>query len=359
MTYLHRTHRRRRNQFSLRLNCSPLLSFIVLLCCQNSLSAMPLADYHKNLQHAITALDTLVEADEDESSDDYQKRLAETLIAIRTTLPKHQAVESGEEICNVDNSWLHQQLEEFEKATDSERSAVGAQILERIKAIDERITELEGAGTIATSKAEANEKLAAILSRPEYAKKDSEVSAIARLWQELVKWVMSLLPKRAPLEPGSASLFSKFAQIFVVGIALAVIVYVLRMFVPRLMRSREKRVKGKAQPRIVLGERLEPDQSAVDLLADAEALARRGDVRAAIRKAYIALLVELGERKIISLAQHKTNRDYLRSVRDEPSLHSKMIGLTDSFERHWYGLVQATQNDWQNFRAGYNSALQE
>jgi hypothetical protein len=114
----------------------------------------------------------------------------------------------------------------------------------------------------------------------------------------------------------------------------------------------------KKEPRIVLGERLEPDATATDLLSEAEALARQGDLRAAIRKAYIALLVELGDRKVISLAQHKTNRDYLNSLRTLPQLHSRMRGLTDSFERHWYGFVAATPNDWQDFRSGYHAALE-
>ena len=106
-----------------------------------------------------------------------------------------------------------------------------------------------------------------------------------------------------------------------------------------------------------MGEKLEPDQSAVDLLAEAEALAQRGELRAAIRKAYIALLVELGERKIISLAQHKTNRDYLGAVRDRESLYTYVKQLTDSFERHWYGFANATDADWHAFRDGYKQAL--
>jgi hypothetical protein len=124
-----------------------------------------------------------------------------------------------------------------------------------------------------------------------------------------------------------------------------------------MLRSRRPKKKGKARARIVLGERLEPDQSALDLLSEAEALARRGELRAAIRKAYIALLVELGERKIISLAQYKTNRDYLRAVREVEPLYGNVKQLTDSFERHWYGLAQATETDWLAFRSTYKQAL--
>jgi Domain of unknown function (DUF4129) len=122
-------------------------------------------------------------------------------------------------------------------------------------------------------------------------------------------------------------------------------------------RSRKTRMKKRREARIVLGERLEPEASATDLLSEAESLARNGELRAAIRKAYIALLVELGDRKVISLAQSKTNRDYLRAVSSLPSLYSNMSGLTDSFERHWYGFAQTSLTDWQDFKAGYHAAL--
>jgi hypothetical protein len=31
--------------------------------------------------------------------------------------------------------------------------------------------------------------------------------------------------------------------------------------------------------------------------------------------------------------------------------------LTDSFERHWYGVAKATETDWMVFRSGYEKAL--
>ena len=126
---------------------------------------------------------------------------------------------------------------------------------------------------------------------------------------------------------------------------------------PRLLHNRRTKRKVTEGARIVLGERLEPDQSATDLLSEAEALARAGDLRAAIRKTYIALLLELGERKIITLEQHKTNHDYLRAVRRIERLYPNVKQLTDSFELHWYGLARATETDWQAFRSGYKQAL--
>ena len=217
--------------------------------------------------------------------------------------------------------------------------------------------EIEKATSRTTDKAQDSRKLAEILQRPEYTKKVEQKSALARLIEDFLKWLQGWMPKRAPISSGSASVISKTAQIFVIALAVGVLLFVLKLFLPRLLRNRKSKKKEKAKARIVLGEHLEPDQSALDLLNEAEALARRGELRAAIRRAYIALLVELGERKIISLAQHKTNRDYLSAVRQVEPLYGNVKQLTDSFERHWYGLAQATENDWLAFRSVYKQAL--
>jgi hypothetical protein len=169
--------------------------------------------------------------------------------------------------------------------------------------------------------------------------------------------ISRLLPKQSPVGESGATAISRISQILVILIALAAIGYAAWLFVPRFLKRRPARKTVKETARVVLGEELEPDQSAADLLAQAEALARSGDLRGAIRRGYIALLVELADRKLISLAQHKTNRDYLRSVKGSGSLHRKMESLTNNFELHWYGLVPAEEHDWVAFRAGYKDTL--
>ena len=109
----------------------------------------------------------------------------------------------------------------------------------------------------------------------------------------------------------------------------------------------------------MLGERLEADQTASDLLDEAEGLARAGELRGAIRKAYVALLCELGDRGVVRLAQHKTNRDYLDAVRRaaRPRLYTEMLPLTSDFELHWYGLRAASDADWQSFKTRCRAVL--
>ncbi len=259
---------------------------------------------------------------------------------------------------SVDNSWLHQELDKYAADTSTGRYDLLKRITELVKALDERLEELEtpAVGTSA-SKADESRKLEEILRRPEYAHQVAQENAITRLVKRFFKWILSWLPRPKPMSPGGVGILSRIAQWVVILLALGVLAFVLRLFLPRLFRNRRPKKTRKEKARIVLGETLQPDQTAFDLLSEAEALARRGELRAAIRRAYIALLVELGDRKIISLAQYKTNSDYLRAMREIEPLYRNVKQLTDSFERHWYGLAQANETDWLAFRSAYNQAL--
>ena len=334
-----------------------VLSIILVTLCAGMSSARPLSEYRMHVQQAISALDTLTQSDEGETDEARLTRFTETLAAVRNVLPATENVEWEQTTFKVDNSWLHRELEKVEKAPAASQGTSLTPITERLQALSNRLEEIERAKVIAASKAEATKKLNEILQRPEYIRNRKDESALTRLARDLMKWLQNLFPKTRPLSPGGASLFTTLAQIFVVVLALAVIVYVVKLFAPRMFQQRSTKKKGKRRPMIVMGEKLEPDQSSVDLLADAESLARRGELRAAIRKAYIALLVELGDRKTISLAQHKTNRDYLGSMRGLEPLYGNVKQLTESFERHWYGFANATEADWLAFRNGYKRAL--
>jgi hypothetical protein len=333
-----------------------IVGFLILTT--SAAEAIPISQYHNEIRRALTALDTLAQRDETEDAPAYEARTAGTVNVVRNLLPQAESVEWNGSSVNVDNSWLHQELDKYSSAKHEERTELLSRIKERLKALDDRLNEAEstGASHIA-NKADESRKLAEILQRPEYARKIKQESALARLLNQFVKWFQSLFPKPKAVSPGTAGVFTTIAQVFVIVLAIAVLAFIVKLFLPRLLRPRRAKKKAKPGARIVLGEKLEPDQSATDLLTEAEGLARRGELRAAIRKAYIALLVELGERKILSLAQHKTNRDYLRAVRDVEPLYGNVKKLTDSFEQHWYGFAHATETDWRAFRSAYEQAL--
>ena len=334
--------------------CTVLLS-ILLFVCPARVAAIPISEYEQNIKNAIVSLEELVTDDEEEIPDDYEDQLNQTLAEIRGTLPRNQTVESDGEVYNVDNTWLHQALDELRQAAN--RSERIEQIIARLTAMDTRVVERQQQTQTLESKDAAKQRLETILARPEYASSAKGPNALTRLWRDFLEWIKKFLPKPRTTQPGAGAWLEGVAKILVIVAAAALVVFLGRLLIGRFKRTKKIKPPRKKEPRIVLGERLAPEQTSTDLLSEAEALARSGDLRAAIRKAYIALLVELGDRKIISLAQHKTNRDYLNALRPLPPLHSRMRGLTDSFERHWYGFAEANQTDWQNFREGYLAAL--
>jgi hypothetical protein len=341
---------------------SRLFAALALTCVFAPLTitfAATLDDY----QHRVTAAAALVEelrgAGEDESNPQPETFITTNLIRVRQMIPAKETVVLDGLSVPVDNSWLHEELSAYEKSsTTQKRSESLARIAERLHAINDRIQEIHRQKIDAASDKDADKgRLAEILRRSEYISKAPEGSALERLLERIIRWLAKLFPRPVPRAPGGGSpLIANIAQILVVGICIAAIAFLIWRFGPRFMQSRRKK-KKKPEARIILGERLEPDQTAADLLAQADALAGSGDLRSAIRKAYIALLCELGDRKLISIAQYKTNRDYLYSVRDKVSLYSSMRKLTTRFELHWYGLVPAGENDWSDFRNDYQKTL--
>jgi len=336
-----------------RYSLAAVFGVLFLFLFPATAAAIPIAEYHSNIKYAISTLGQL-----SQSGHSFDSELPAAVERVRTRLPKHETVEVEGEVYNVDNSWLHKELDELEKA--DKRSERLAYIVWTLQAIETRVAERANpGGAPAENKQWARTRMESILARPEYAADTGGENAAIRAIREFFEWLAKFLPRPRAGNAGGVHWLTRLAQILVIGLAVALLLYVLKTLYVRFSgRSRKPKTSRKREARIVLGERLEPEATATDLLSEAEALARQGDLRAAIRKAYIALLVELGDRKMISLAHHKTNRDYLNSLRSVPQLHSRMRGLTDSFERHWYGFADATANDWQDFRAGYLAALQ-
>ena len=339
--------------------CSRLLLLVTALCFAGaSAAAIPLSNYHSAVTDAIAEVETVINRGGHETDEDYQTRLTAAIEKVRAALPKDQQVEFERDTWTTNNTWLHIALDHLERSPAEERPAKLESLLEALNALDERLTEFEDAERVDEHKGASKQKLESILARPEYTSEAQGPNALTKLLRDFIRWIESLLPKESAVAPGRARFISRAIMIVIVAVAALMILYVLWLLFKRFKGPVKVKARKKREPRIVLGERLQPEQTATDLLSEAETLARSGDLRAAIRKGYIALLVELGDRNLITLAQYKTNRDYLRSVSNVPQLHSPLKRLTESFERHWYGVAQATPNDWQDFRARYREAMQ-
>lgn len=352
-----------------RRRASPLLCAAAVLLLSSLLPsavarAATLEDYRGRVHDALIALDTLAAPGDESGAEDYEADYeaneAAVLKRVRERLPARERVEWGGGTAEVDNSWLYDALDAYgriRRDDAEERAAALAHMKERLAALEQRLARAEAAlspDAPRRDKEAEKGRLASILRRPEYNRAQSqEGNALKRLFEQIRKWLRELFPRPAPIKPGTTPALSRAAQFFIYGLCLAVVGLLLWKYGPALFRRGwPQRVAPRREPRVVLGEELAPEQTASDLLSEAERLARGGDVRGAIRKAYVALLCELADRRIVRLARHKTNRDYLRDVRRErAALYREMQPLTLNFERHWYGLEAATQDDWADFRA--------
>ncbi len=323
-----------------------------------------LVDYISKLEAARSDVDTLIaDVENIRTGKRNLVRSEAVILRIRETLPPGLKIEVPGGIIESDTQWLIAELDDLESRVNlSEKTSILIGIKERLNSIADRLDELNQAAASERSKDEDKQKLAEILRREEYQKPEPPKESLIERWlRELMEWIRNAFPSPniSPSSGSSGSSFSFVLQMLLyLGLAVA-IGFLIYRFVPFLASQSGGRSKKKKADRVILGERIDANASAHDLFSEADDLARTGDVRLAIRKGYIALLCELSDRKLIGLARHKTNRDYLRDVRKRPRLFENMTGMTRTFEQHWYGLKQIEASEWEDFRATYQRAVND
>ncbi len=347
------------------------VKFIFAVCAlfalfSNSAFGKTLAEYKSNVAEARNLALQLLYPDEEitASTAEYENFEKNALEKIRKNIPPSEKIEWKNSTIETDNRWLAEKLDAYQKAAanSDERLYILSEISERLDAIGKKLAEIENPPLSQRTKDEDKRKLSEILKREEYKKADeNDKSLFQRMYDAVMRWLAELFPE-PDIKPGQISGFGQFSSIVVYGffaLIIAGIGYLIYKFAPQFVRRFRLREKKEKSDRVILGETLSADQDASDLFSEAEKLAREGNLRGAIRKGYIALLCELSDRKIIGLSQHKTNRDYLRDVKQRKGgeLYQNMNGLTSNFERHWYGFKSADEKDWEEFKNDYKKAI--
>lgn len=337
------------------------LLFCVFIAALTSVSAATPSEYRSRIDHARLLVDEL----RDYSGSNDRTNEQRTIVAILKFVPDTEKIEWAGSSVETGNQWLKNNLDLFAAETKQEkREAILDAIGERLLAISQSVGELDLPGKTESSKDADKQKLAEILGRPEYQKPEvNEESLFQKWWRRFLEWIESLFP-RAPLAPTPAqgpdlTPFKLILQVVVFAAVIGLVGFLLWKFAPYFSRLVGSATNKETGDRVILGERIGENESAADLFREAERLARQGDLRGAIRKGYIAALCELGDRKIVRLARHKTNRDYLSDVRKRERIHDGLRGLTTNFERNWYGLRNAEQADWDDFCLRYHATIDE
>ena len=328
-----------------------------MICFLASISsrASSLDDYTMRIDSArsgISVLLTNISLEETGQRPDQPN--GEVFAELNKLIPASERIETPRATIETDNRWFTEGLASAERTQElTGRAAILTVLERRLASIQARIDDLRAENSAGRSKDEDKRKLAEILQRPEYQPPPKkEESETENMLARLMRWIDSWFPKFEPPEGSSAFIgsVSGVVQVLIILAVIAFLAFVVYKLLPLFAPSFRKRLIPEAAERVILGEKIGEDISASDLLSEADRLAREGDLRGAIRKGYVALLCELSDRKLIGLARHKTNRDYLRDVRESRQVHANMSGITGSFERHWYGSQTANTQDWDEFR---------
>jgi hypothetical protein len=338
------------------------LCLLLITVFASQFYAASLHDYRSRVESAQKQLDEIADIlrDGNHRSGD-NAYVGQAVAEIRRSLPKSEKVEFQGTYVNTINLWLHDQLDALQREYQQQKQLeIVSTISERLSAIATEIRDLEAVTASGRTKDEDKQKLAEILRREEFQKpQEKEESVFQRWMREFLEWLREKFPRANidPQVPTGLGPLSVVLQFIVYALVIALVGFLIYKFAPVIIARFAKREKSENKSRVILGEHIEASASASDLFSEAETLARSGDLRGAIRKGYIALLCDLADKKVIGLARHKTNRDYLRDVYKRSSLFAHMKRATGSFERHWYGFRSPSSDDWDEFREQYRAAV--
>lgn len=263
---------------------------------------------------------------------------------------------ASQDIVHVDNSWLHESVKKLATDDEEKRAEQLQQISDRLTALHQSLTAKNSDNAKSTA---SQEKLQDILNRSEY-KPDEEKSSSIQAWlkrtmKRIFGWLEKLFSggKKSDEPQGTLGGMPDLARIFIVA-ALAVFLIWAFVTLFRRLRQHGGKLKKTSRDKVeILGEVFEAEITGDDLIKDAAEMARRGDYRMAIRRAYLAMLYEMEQRGKLRLHRAKTNNDYLRELRNDKYTYPSVEIMTNRYERIWYGLSAATMEDYSGFIENY------
>ncbi len=264
---------------------------------------------------------------------------------------------NSKDVTHVDNSWLHQTIKKLDLNDEDNRYSQLIVMTKRLAALSRSLQASlqQGAPTEANA---TRERLQQILARNEYQPEEKQESAIQAWLRKIQQRIRDLLAKLFLKDPSAAgpSPGSIQALRWIIIIALIASLAWAAVLLLQRFQLRQAKLKDSGDEdgrREILGEQFDADVTADDLLKTAAEMARKGEYRTAIRRAYLALLYELEQRGKLHLHRAKTNRDYLGELKNEQYIYPPVSLLTTNYERVWYGHAAATLEDYAGFIEKY------
>ena len=187
------------------------------------------------------------------------------------------------------------------------------------------------------------EALQQILAQPEFQWQSVQPSLLQQWWEALVRKLYELLSRLLGNRVVSGA---PILEYILLGLGVLTIGLV-GVFV---IRSLWGSVGSEAE--------IDPSEEAGDELLTAESAMKKalelstgGDYRLAVRYLYLSSLLLLEERGMLRYDRSKTNREYLRSVANNPEVAANLGELVNVFDRVWYGYQPIDQVTFERYTA--------
>jgi hypothetical protein len=216
----------------------------------------------------------------------------------------------------VDNRWLAEEL----AAANPRLDRVGARLGALIDALSP---------PPAGAPADAEERLAEILSRPPFA--DQGPPQPPSWLDRFFEWLFEQLGRIAePVGEAAGGTPGTVASWVLTALGALLVLGVLVMWLRGLQRS--------LRPAAALAPAASAEaRDAADARTQARALADRGDYRGAARLLALAALLWLDESGRLRYNAHQTNREHVARLGEQPQLRERLSPVVEIADRVWYG----------------------
>jgi hypothetical protein len=175
-----------------------------------------------------------------------------------------------------------------------------------------------------------------ILARPEF-------NTPLSLWDRFLRWLENLFSEWLPdsttnTGSGWLALLIRLVPWLVTILIVAAVIWLLSYWLQRLLRT------FVADARIiapVTGDDM--PSTAAEARQQARTAAQSGHYRDAVRRLYLAALLQLSEHELITYERSLTNREVLVRVPDNSPIRPHLEPVVATFDQVWYGMREPDQ----------------
>ena len=171
-----------------------------------------------------------------------------------------------------------------------------------------------------------------ILARPEFQWQSEQPSPLDEWWLQLQERFWELVSRFLSSDSGIVGVpLLRYVLTGLGALALIlVLAYALRSLIADFVADTE------IAPENAIGDE---NMAAAAALKRAQLLSGEGDYRTAVRYLYLSTLLWLDERGLLHYDPACTNREFLRQLSSNDSLHKALLPVVDFFDRVWYGFA--------------------